>query len=303
MLVLAACGTKPTNDAAADVPASEQAAAQKKAPQKSTPVAATAMLPIEPGLYGRNGESCSTASDLFFYDGYSVGEIGSDGAAHWTSNRARISRIGPALKPLDPRMADAIRGFTLAWTEEGDREGFPSLALRVTGVGRFTHLSLGSFGRTDYKSCSFPQLSGRMQEAVIAEQPQFVGGEASADADDSGAAALPIDAGYYVQGMSCPNIAMTSPEELIGRLTYYDEKRILYGGPPREVLRVETLTGNRYRIHYREAGEDGRTHPDSEMLKVNSPSNFINGQGNRNMLCPSNQIPHAVRVQWGEFLR
>ncbi len=287
---------------------SAASAAQAQRPVAAQAVATTASLPIERGLYVFDGD-CGFASDVFFYDGANIGSVGADSAGHWTNGAARISRVGPPRKPLGPELARAFRGFTLAWTVEGDRENFPSLVLKATGPGRFTDLSLGSFGELTYEKCAFTQLSRAMQTAVRAEQPQMVGGPPA----QTGAVTPPVqrgtvvfppvERGYYVWDMSCAKVQGAAPGALIGGLHYYDERRILYGGPARTVQRIEALAGNRYRLHYREEGEDGELHPSSEVMTVNSRTSFTDEYGNRHTHCPSAQIPRSIREQWGEFSR
>ncbi|MCW0197002.1 hypothetical protein [Sphingopyxis sp.] len=189
--LLAGCGSQSTA-------ASDSVAAAAPANGAATPVLASAqavaasptVLPIEQGLYISGyrtpdgiyftaddspdaASACKGATDLFFYDGAHTGEIGSDEFGHWTNAAVSISRVGPARKPLAADLARASRGFTLVWDAAGERKGIPSLALKATGPGRFTHLSMGSFGQSSYMKCSFGQLSLKMQGAVRAEQPQM----------------------------------------------------------------------------------------------------------------------------------
>jgi len=195
--LLAGCGSQssaasdsavaatPANGAAMSALASAQAAA-------ASPTA----LPIEQGLYISGyqtpdgiyltvddspdlASACRGATDIFFYDGAHTGEIGSDGSGHWTNEAVSISRVGPARKPLAADLARASRGFTLVWDTQGEREGVPSLALKATGPGQFTHLGMGSLGQSHYRKCAFAQLSPKMQAAVRAEQPQMAGAGAS----------------------------------------------------------------------------------------------------------------------------
>lgn len=187
--LLAGCGSQSpaaSDSAIAATSANGAATLILASAQAASPTA----LPIEPGLYiagyqTRDGiymtvednpdmaSACRGATDIFFYDGAHTGEIGSDGSRHWTNNAVSISRVGPGRKPLDADLARASRGFTLVWDAQGEREGFPSLALKATGPGRFTHLSMGSLGQSQYRKCAFAQLSPQTQAVVRAEQPQM----------------------------------------------------------------------------------------------------------------------------------
>ncbi|KTE03368.1 hypothetical protein [Sphingopyxis sp. H115] len=168
-VLLTGCGSQ---SAAADDGAA--AATRLEVAAQSAPAAAPkSLLPIEQGLYAFADDGCGSADTLFFYDGANTGEIGSDGTRHWTNAAVSISRVGPARKPLDANLAKASRGFTLVWDAQGDRDGHPSLALKATAPGRFTYLSMGSFGEISYAKCAFAQLSPGMQAAVRSEQPHM----------------------------------------------------------------------------------------------------------------------------------
>ena len=204
--LLAGCGSQSTaaSDSVAAAAPANGAATPALALARAAAASPTA-LPIEQGLYISGyrtpdgiyftaddspdlASACAGATDIFFYDGAHTGEIGSDGSGHWTNDAVSISRVGPARKPLAADLARASRGFTLVWDAQGEREGFPSLALKATGPGRFTHLGMGSFGQSHYRKCAFAQLSPKMQAVVRAEQPQMAGApQAGAGAQAPGA--------------------------------------------------------------------------------------------------------------------
>ncbi|MBB6427171.1 hypothetical protein [Sphingopyxis sp. JAI128] len=328
--IVTACGPESSaSDRANAAPArsgTTEGFALAQAAQAAPAVASQAALPIEQGLYIAGyktpegfymsiddgpvpANACAGATDVFFYDGANAGEVGMDESGHWTNNAVRISRVGPARKSLVAELGRASRGFTLAWDAEGERKGFPSLALKATGPGQFIHLGLGSLGESNYRKCSFTQLSSRMQAAVRAEQPQMAGAaipRPSAGGQAPGTVtSLPIEKGYWAVDMSCAQaIREADPNGLPDDIpfTYLDEK-IDYLGEL-AVKRYEALGGNRYRLHGRASYGNGDPIevPSRTDIIVNSRTSFtatsndsMGSSTTRYTHCPISQIPRAIR--------
>ncbi|MDZ3832413.1 MAG: hypothetical protein U0S50_11405 [Sphingopyxis sp.] len=306
VLYLSACGQPSGADASSTANRSAMGSvADTKA--RAVPAATSqSTLPIAKGLY-TFGDGCAFADNVFFYDGQNTGEVGFDDSGHWTNGALKIARVGPAHKPLDAKAARAFSGYTLAWSSEGDREGYPSLALKPTGPGRFTHLSLGSFGELQYEQCAFAELSPKMQAALRAEQPQMAGGSTARVAAQSRTAFPPIPKGYYAVGSTCAQAIANFENDPFG-LTFIDERKMLTAGLLlHEITKFEEMKPNRFRLKMRTQGEDGKMHPADMVVTLTGPSSFVSDDsappmGNHTH-CPNDSVPKSIRDQFASYGR
>jgi hypothetical protein len=307
-LAVTACGSQSSanDNANAAAPASDAVA---------TPGSETA-LPIEQGVYiGDYMDSCASADTVFFYDGAAYGHILQATAGdRMNSARPASAEIYPIRRAGIPTRGASdydpnFVGFTRVWKAED--VGTEVQGVKATGPDRFIWREGSASARqmeyddTTYRKCAFAQLSPQMQATVRQYRPQLDGGlgtQASAGAQAPSRVAFPpIEQGYWTWSASCAQAIRNN------ELIYIDDKR--WSGA--DILRVNDLGGNRYRLYTSFMDEDGPVvepnleNNDKETLTIHSrtrfsgmrdddtsPTNYIH--------CPTSQIPASVRRDYEE---
>ncbi|ALC13285.1 hypothetical protein LH20_15110 [Sphingopyxis sp. 113P3] len=296
-------------------------------PAQTAPAAASqTALPIAQGLYIADySRSCSAATELFFYDGRSIGYIqqalpgnNMNSPRDASVEMHTIRRTGTAARGSKEYEAD-LTGFTRIWLTDDivSNAGFPIEArgVKPTREGEFV-MREGSmsarqmeYDDTTYRKCALPQLSSQMQATVRQFRPQLASGaapQASASAQTPGTVtSLPIEKGYWAIDMSCAQaIRQADPDGLPDDIPFeHLDEKIDYLGEL-AVKRYEALGGNRYRLHGRASYGNGEPIevPSRTDIIVNSRTSFtatsndsMGSSITRYTHCPTSQIPSAIR--------
>lgn len=328
-LAVTACGSQSSASDNADATASAKgsaatAAVLTQAAQTAPAAASQTALPIAQGLYIADySRSCSAATELFFYDGRSIGYIqqalpgnNMNSPRDASIEAHTIRRTGAAVRGSKNFEAD-LAGFTRIWLTDDivPDAGFPVEArgVRPTREGEFV-MREGSmsarqmeYDDTAYRKCAFTQLSAQMQAAVRQFRPQLgVAPRAGAAAQAPGAVtSLPIEKGYWAIGMSCAQaIREADPDGLPDDMPFaYLDAKIDYLGEL-SVERYESLGGNRYRLHGQASYGNGEPVevPSRTDIIVDSRTGFtaisndsMGRSTTRYTHCPTSQMPRAIR--------
>lgn len=326
--VLAACGSQSEASAVSGRTSASNSNASAQAASRTS-------LPITPGLFVADySGSCAAATELYFYDGKSVGYIlqakpgdrmnSPRGASIETHT---IRRTGAAARGSKEFQAELV-GFTRIWLTDDvpTDSGYPFEAkgIKPTNAGGFV-MREGSmsarqmeYDDTNYRKCAFSQLSPKMQGTVRQFKPALAGaspvptsnrGAPANAAVTTSASRIPLAVGYYayVEG------TFSTCAKPVGSPWYFDGKRfweIWESKDPTyqnssQPLKWEMVGSDRFRITYRTRDEDGNWDSQRSVSEfvITGPRSFtfvgtVGGpmrSNEKHQLCTPAQLPAKER--------
>ena len=304
-------------------------------PAAASGAASQADLPIQRGIYVADyAGSCSEATEVVFYDGKTYGMISQSlpgnraNSPRAASEDARtIRKTGSAPRGSKDFQPD-LAGFTRIWFSD-DLVGGGGMAVEARGVkptvgGGFV-LREGSlsargmeYDDTNYRKCSFSQLSRPMQATVQKYRPPLAAGTTSASAAKAAPARpaptqaparIPLAIGYYayVEGTFSTCAKPATPPWYFDGNRFWEEWDVT---DPKhnlsaQALKWEMVASDRFRITYRSRDEDGAWDPHLFVNEyvVTSPQSFtfigpVGGplkSNERHQLCAAAQLPAKAR--------